>query len=121
MMLVGASCLSLFMYRFVELAGKTKKKYNSSKVLYTEQLNLYIKIFSNPSDKEELVACNNMLKICLKLIKEMEASGKEGKDKGYKGLLQNPVVYNLMRVTILSALGTMSGKVLGFKVKLWKI
>jgi hypothetical protein len=59
-----------------------------------------------------------MLKICLKLIKEMENAG--GKDK-YKVLLLNPVIYNLLRVTILSAIGTMSSDFLGFKVRLWKL
>jgi len=115
---LSAAILSSRMYRFIDLARRTKKKYDISKVLYTEQLNLYIKIFNNPTNKEELVACNNMLKICLKLIKDMESGG--GKDK-YKVLLLNPFIYNLLRVTILSALGTMSSDFLGFKIRLWKL
>jgi hypothetical protein len=116
MLLVCAICLSTFMYRFVKLAEKTRRQYDITKILYTEQLNLYIKIFSNTGNKEELVACNNMLKICLKLINELE----NDKEK-YKVLLLNPLVYNLLRVTLLSALGTLSSEFLGFKVRLWKI
>ena len=116
LLLVCVVCLSTFMYRFVQLASKTRKQYDVSKILYTEQLNLYMKIFSNTGNKEELVACNNMIKICLKLINELE----NDKEK-YKVLLLNPLVYNLLRVTLLSALGTLSSEILGFKVRLWKI
>mmetsp|Transcript_9856 Transcript_9856/g.21471 ORF Transcript_9856/g.21471 Transcript_9856/m.21471 type:complete len:128 (+) Transcript_9856:2044-2427(+) len=113
----SAMCLTTFMYRFIHLATRTKKKYETTKILYTEQLNLYIKIFSQPSNKEELVACNNMIKIAIKLLKEMEGSGKNS----YKVLLLNPVIYNLFRITILSAIGTASSDFLGFKIRLWKL
>ncbi|GBG27721.1 Hypothetical Protein FCC1311_039442 [Hondaea fermentalgiana] len=116
--LLLSTTFSIFMYRFMNLASDTQKKYNASaRVLYTEQLNIYIQLFANPANKEELVACNNMLKIAIKLL---SSESKPGKD-AYKAILLNPVVYNLFRVTILSAMGTMSSDVLGFKVRLWKI
>jgi len=116
--LVYAACLSAFMYRFVNLASYTQKKYNAGpRILYTEQLNIYIRLFSNPQNREELIACNNMIKIAVKML---SSEIKPGKD-AYKALLLNPVVYNLFRVTILSAIGTMSSDVLGFKIRLWKL
>mmetsp|Transcript_16663 Transcript_16663/g.32320 ORF Transcript_16663/g.32320 Transcript_16663/m.32320 type:complete len:1161 (+) Transcript_16663:176-3658(+) len=116
--LLYSSALIFFMYRFMNLASSTQKKYSASaRILYTEQLNIYIRLFSNPENKDELVACNNMLKIAIKLL---SSEAKPGKD-AYKAILLNPIVYNLFRVTILSALGTMSSDFLGFKVRLWKI
>jgi len=110
--------MSVFLFRLMDLAGKTNKKFKTNKILYTEQLNMYIRIFSNPSNREELMACNNMIKIAIKLIKEVDGGG--GKDK-VQALLLNPVVYNLFRITILSAIGTASSDLFGFKVRLWKL
>ena len=115
-MFVCATCLMAFLYQFVELAKQTKKKYNPLKILYTEQINLNIKLLIDIENRLELRTCTNMLKICMKLLKDTELS----KQKQDHHFLLNPIIYNLLRVTIISALGSFSSIIFPFKIKLFK-
>ena len=110
--------LSVFMLRLMTLASRTSVKYQNNTQLLTEQLNLHLMILEKPHLKDELVACNNVLKVAVKLIRELEGDKKQ---RVWHKALVNPFVYNLVRVLLLSTLGAISSEIIGFKIRLWKL
>lgn len=107
--------------RFSNLAKKTVKKLNPQALLMTEILNLqmlvsYKKMIS-PERLEEYQAALSTLKVLVKAIRAIDSK----KDSYQKAILLNPVVYSILRITVLSAVGTITSKSLGFKVRLWKL
>ncbi|XP_047439706.1 putative homeodomain transcription factor 1 isoform X2 [Mugil cephalus] len=114
-LLVWGSSLILFLLRLATLGSKTNCKYSNSSVLLTEQINLYLKMEKKPSKKEELNIVNNVLKLATKLMKELDTPFR------LLGLTVNPLIYNITRVVILSALSAVVSDLLGFNIRLWKI
>uniref|UniRef100_A0A8C9XR85 Putative homeodomain transcription factor 1 n=1 Tax=Sander lucioperca TaxID=283035 RepID=A0A8C9XR85_SANLU len=96
-LMVWASSLVLFLLRLATLGSETNCKYSNSSVLLTEQINLYLKMEKKPNKKEELNIVNNVLKLATKLMKELDIPFR------LLGLTVNPLIYNLTRVVILSA------------------
>lgn len=114
-LLVWCSSLILFLLRLATLGSETNYKYSNSSVLLTEQINLYLKMEKKPNKKEELNIVNNVLKLATKLMKELDTPFR------LLGLTVNPLIYNITRVVILSAVSAVVSDVLGFNIRLWKI
>uniref|UniRef100_A0A671YHZ1 Putative homeodomain transcription factor 1 n=1 Tax=Sparus aurata TaxID=8175 RepID=A0A671YHZ1_SPAAU len=114
-MMVWASSLILFLLRLATLGSETNSKYSNSSVLLTEQINLYLKMEKKPNKKEELNIVNNVLKLATKLMKELDTPFR------LLGLTVNPLIYNITRVVILSAVSAVVSDLLGFNIRLWKI
>ncbi|XP_051930932.1 putative homeodomain transcription factor 1 [Hippocampus zosterae] len=114
-LMLWASSLVLFLLRLATLGSETNCKYSNSSVLLTEQINLYLKIEKKPNKKEELNIVNNVLKLATKLMKELDTPF------GLLGLTVNPLIYNITRVVILSAVSAVVSDLLGFNIRLWKI
>ncbi|XP_071350144.1 putative homeodomain transcription factor 1 [Trachinotus anak] len=114
-LMVWASSLVLFLLRLATLGSETNCKYSNSSVLLTEQINLYLKMEKKPNKKEELSIVNNVLKLATKLMKELDTPFR------LLGLTVNPLIYNITRVVILSAVSAVVSDLLGFNIRLWKI
>ncbi|XP_077460107.1 putative homeodomain transcription factor 1 [Stigmatopora argus] len=114
-LMLWASSLVLFLLRLATLGSETNCKYSNSSVLLTEQINLYLKIEKKPNKKEELNIVNNVLKLATKLMKELDTPFR------LLGLTVNPLIYNITRVVILSAVSAVVSDLLGFNIRLWKI
>lgn len=114
-LMVWASSLILFLLRLATLGSETNCKYSNSSVLLTEQINLYLKMEKKPNKKESLNIVNNVLKLATKLMKELDTPFR------LLGLTVNPLIYNITRVVILSAVSAVVSDLLGFNIRLWKI
>ncbi|XP_070758425.1 putative homeodomain transcription factor 1 [Enoplosus armatus] len=114
-LMVWASSLILFLLRLATLGSETNCKYSNSSVLLTEQINLYLKMEKKPNKKEELNIVNNVLKLATKLMKELDTPFR------LLGLTVNPLIYNITRVVILSAVSAVVSDLFGFNIRLWKI
>ncbi|GFN86620.1 homeodomain transcription factor [Plakobranchus ocellatus] len=114
-LLVWCCGLAIFLMRFMTVGLKINKKYRNLSVLITEQINLYLQMEQKPHKKEELILANNVLRLAEDLLKELESPFK------ISGFSANPVIYNIMRVVVLSAFSAVLTEVLGFKLKLHKI
>ncbi|XP_041800681.1 putative homeodomain transcription factor 1 [Chelmon rostratus] len=114
-LMVWASSLILFLLRLATLGSETNCKYSNSSVLLTEQINLYLKMEKKPNKKEELNIVNNVLKLATKLMKELDTPFR------LLGLTVNPLIYNITKVVILSAVSAVVSDLLGFNIRLWKI
>ncbi|KAM7422085.1 hypothetical protein PAMA_010251 [Pampus argenteus] len=114
-LMVWCSSLILFLLRLATLGSETNYKYSNSSVLLTEQINLYLKMEKKPNKKEELNIVNNVLKLATKLMKELDTPFR------LLGLTVNPLIYNITRVVILSAVSAVVSDLLGFNIRLWKI
>ncbi|CAJ1050174.1 putative homeodomain transcription factor 1 isoform X2 [Xyrichtys novacula] len=114
-MMVWASSLILFLLRLATLGSETNCKYSNNSVLLTEQINLYLKMEKKPNKKEELNIVNNVLKLATKLMKELDTPFR------LLGLTVNPLIYNITRVVILSAVSAVVSDLFGFNIRLWKI
>ncbi|XP_058486981.1 putative homeodomain transcription factor 1 [Solea solea] len=114
-LMVWASSLILFLLRLATLGSETNCKYSNSSVLLTEQINLYLKMEKKPNKKEELSIVNNVLKLATKLMKELDTPFR------LLGLTVNPLIYNITKVVILSAVSAVVSDLLGFNIRLWKI
>ncbi|XP_025047739.1 putative homeodomain transcription factor 1 isoform X4 [Alligator sinensis] len=79
------------------------------------QINLYLKMEKKPNKKEQLSLVNNVLKLSTKLLKELDTPFR------LYGLTMNPLIYNITRVVILSAVSGVISDLLGFNIRLWKI
>ncbi|XP_015230794.1 PREDICTED: putative homeodomain transcription factor 2 [Cyprinodon variegatus] len=110
-------CFSLipFLLRLATLGSETNSKYSNSSVLLTEQINLYLKMEKKPAKKEQLNIVNNVLKLATKLMKELDTPFR------LLGLTMNPLIYNITKVVILSAVSAVVSDLLGFNIRLWKI
>uniref|UniRef100_A0A3Q3IQP0 PHTF1/2 N-terminal domain-containing protein n=1 Tax=Monopterus albus TaxID=43700 RepID=A0A3Q3IQP0_MONAL len=114
-LMVWGSSLILFLLRLATLGSETNCKYSNSSVLLTEQINLYLKMEKKPNKKDELSIVNNVLKLATKLMKELDTPFR------LLGLTVNPLIYNITRVVILSAVSAVVSDLLGFNIRLWKI
>ncbi|XP_054640565.1 putative homeodomain transcription factor 1 isoform X2 [Dunckerocampus dactyliophorus] len=114
-LMLWTSSLILFLLRLATLGSETNCKYSNSSVLLTEQINLYLKMEKKPNKKEELSIVNNVLKLATKLMKELDTPFR------LLGLTVNPLIYNITRVVILSAVSAVVSDLLGFNIRLWKI
>ncbi|KAM6040993.1 protein PHTF1 isoform 4-T4 [Theristicus caerulescens] len=113
--LIWEAALLLFLLRLASLGSETNKKYSSISILLTEQINLYLKMEKKPNKKEQLSLVNNVLKLSTKLLKELDTPFR------LYGLTMNPLIYNITRVVILSAVSGVISDLLGFNIRLWKI
>ncbi|MBN3297410.1 putative homeodomain transcription factor 1 [Amia ocellicauda] len=114
-LLIWGSSLAIFLLRLTTLGSETNRKYSNVSVLLTEQINLYLKMEKKPNKKEELNIVNNVLKLAVKLMKELDTPFR------LYGLTVNPLIYNITRVVILSAVSGVVSDLLGFNIRLWKI
>ncbi|CAL1542261.1 unnamed protein product [Lymnaea stagnalis] len=114
-LMVWCISLGVFLMRFMTVGLKINKKYRNLSVLITEQINLYLQMEQKPHKKEELILANNVLRLAEDLLKELESPFK------ISGFSANPLIYNIMRVVVLSAFSAVLTEVLGFKLKLHKI
>jgi hypothetical protein len=116
---IWALLLAIFVQRIMALASKTHERFMDTSVLLTEELNIHMRLLRKPEKKDELNACNQMLKVAAALIKELEG-GKTKKGQG-GALVLDPWLYSIVRVILLSALGALSSDLFGFRVRFWKI
>ncbi|XP_030632855.1 putative homeodomain transcription factor 1 [Chanos chanos] len=114
-LMVWGLALIVFLLRLATLGSETNRKYSNASVLLTEQINLYLKMEKKPYKKEELNIVNNVLKLATKLMKELDTPFR------LLGLTVNPLIYNITRVVILSAVSAVVSDLLGFNIRLWKI
>lgn len=114
-LMVWCASLVLFLLRLATLGSETNSKYSNSSVLLTEQINLYLRMEKKPNKKEELSIVNNVLKLATKLMKELDTPFR------LLGLTVNPLIYNITKVVILSAVSAVVSDLLGFNIRLWKI
>uniref|UniRef100_A0A8C6DCM8 Putative homeodomain transcription factor 1 n=1 Tax=Moschus moschiferus TaxID=68415 RepID=A0A8C6DCM8_MOSMO len=109
--LIWESALLLFLLRLASLGSETNKKYSNVSILLTEQINLYLKMEKKPNKKEQLTLVNNVLKLSTKLLKELDTPFR------LYGLTMNPLIYNITRVVILSAVSGVISDLLGFNIR----
>ncbi|KAG9352805.1 hypothetical protein JZ751_017381 [Albula glossodonta] len=114
-LMVWGSSLIVFLLRLATLGSETNRKYSNVSVLLTEQINLYLKMEKKPNKKDELNIVNNVLKLATKLMKELDTPFR------LLGLTVNPLIFNITRVVILSAVSAVVSDLLGFNIRLWKI
>uniref|UniRef100_A0A1A8DVW2 Putative homeodomain transcription factor 1 n=1 Tax=Nothobranchius kadleci TaxID=1051664 RepID=A0A1A8DVW2_NOTKA len=107
-------CASLipFLLRLATLGSETNSKFSNSSVLLTEQINLYLKMEKKPYKKEQLNIVNNVLKLATKLMKELDTPFR------LLGLTMNPLIYNITKVVILSAVSAVVSDLLGFNIRM---
>uniref|UniRef100_A0A452EVH3 Putative homeodomain transcription factor 1 n=1 Tax=Capra hircus TaxID=9925 RepID=A0A452EVH3_CAPHI len=113
--LIWESALLLFLLRLASLGSETNKKYSNVSILLTEQINLYLKMEKKPNKKEQLTLVNNVLKLSTKLLKELDTPFR------LYGLTMNPLIYNITRVVILSAVSGVISDLLGFNIRVSEI
>uniref|UniRef100_A0A8C0F7X2 Putative homeodomain transcription factor 1 n=1 Tax=Bubo bubo TaxID=30461 RepID=A0A8C0F7X2_BUBBB len=109
--LIWEAALLLFLLRLASLGSETNKKYSNISILLTEQINLYLKMEKKPNKKEQLSLVNNVLKLSTKLLKELDTPFR------LYGLTMNPLIYNITRVVILSAVSGVISDLLGFNIR----
>ncbi|KFP27807.1 Putative homeodomain transcription factor 1, partial [Colius striatus] len=109
--LIWEAALLLFLLRLASLGSETNKKYSNISILLTEQINLYLKMEKKPNKKEQLSLVNNVLKLSTKLLKELDSPFR------LYGLTMNPLIYNITRVVILSAVSGVISDLLGFNIR----
>lgn len=114
-LVVWAFSLFIFLLRLATLGTETNCKYSNASVLLTEQINLYLRMEKKPNKKDELGIVNNVLKLATKLMKELDTPFR------LLGLTVNPLIYNITRVVVLSAVSAVVSDLLGFNIRLWKI
>ncbi|MEE6493338.1 hypothetical protein FKM82_016791 [Ascaphus truei] len=114
-LLIWETALLIFLLRLTSLGSETNKKYSNVSILLTEEINLYLKMEKKPNKKEQLNIVNNVLKLSSKLIKEIDTPFR------LYGLTMNPLICNITRVVILSAVSGVVSDLLGFNIRLWKI
>ncbi|XP_035760365.1 putative homeodomain transcription factor 1 [Neolamprologus brichardi] len=113
-------CLTGLFFFMMCVAERTYKQVNGDSgnahhknVL--SQINLYLRMEKKPNKKEELSIVNNVLKLATKLMKELDTPFR------LLGLTVNPLIYNITKVVILSAVSAVVSDLLGFNIRLWKI
>uniref|UniRef100_A0A8C1CS30 Putative homeodomain transcription factor 1 n=2 Tax=Cyprinus carpio TaxID=7962 RepID=A0A8C1CS30_CYPCA len=114
-LMVWCAALMVFLLRLATLGAETNRKYSNASVLLTEQINLYLKMEKKPNKKDQLNIVNNVLRLATKLLKELDTPFR------LLGLTVNPLIYNITRVVILSAISAAVSDLLGFNIRLWKI
>lgn len=109
---------SVYLLRFISLGTRTNEKFGDTTILITEQLNIQIRIFElscrssyDRAKKEKLQISSNVLKLAVKLLKELEGPNR------VSGLSMSPMLVRATRVVMLSALSALVSDVFGFKLK----
>eukprot|EP00924_Labyrinthula_sp_SR-Ha-C_P014930 snap_masked-scaffold_9-processed-gene-2.25-mRNA-1 protein AED:1.00 eAED:1.00 QI:0/0/0/0/1/1/4/0/938 len=114
--------LMMYSFRFSTLFNKTVDKYDCEGLLKTELLNLSFLLSNRTKIKqskvEEYKAATDIIKNMISLYKNLEPDGKK---RSESKILMHPTIYKLLKVIILSALGTLTTPIFGFKVRLWKL
>uniref|UniRef100_A0A7M4EA23 PHTF1/2 N-terminal domain-containing protein n=1 Tax=Crocodylus porosus TaxID=8502 RepID=A0A7M4EA23_CROPO len=112
--LIWEAALLLFLHRLSSLGSETNKKYSNTSILLTEQISLCLRMERKPDKKEQLSLVNNVLKLCTKLLNELNIPFR------LCGLTTNPLIYNTACIVILCAVSDIISD-LGFNTGLWKI
>jgi len=111
--------ISVYLLRFMMLGIRINRRYRNFSVLLTEQMNVQLRILaSRPEEKEKrerLAISSKVLELAIKLLKEFESPNQ------ISGLAMDPVVYNVTRVILFSALSAAMSELMGFDVKMWKL
>ncbi|CAM9209534.1 unnamed protein product [Chrysoparadoxa australica] len=108
----------LYLLRFLTLGARINNRYRDTSVLLTEQINVQLRLLQSGGQKEKrdkLVISGHVLKIAGKLLKELEGPNK------ISGLSMSPMLYNITRMVLLSALSAVMTELLGFKLPMWKL
>lgn len=109
-----AFMLSVYLLRFMTLGSHINQKYQNTSLLLTEQINLYLRMEQTPHKKDELNICDKVLTLMGRLLNDLEAPYK------VSGMSMSPLLYNITRVVVLSALSSVVSDAFGFKLKIWK-
>lgn len=107
--------LSIYLLRLFTLGSNINEKFNNQALLITEQINLFFYMQQSPHKKDTLTHANQVLQLSSKLLKEVDNR------QHVSGFIMSPLMYNLMRVFLLSAFSGLFSEILGFKLKLWKM
>ena len=84
----------------------------SQQLLLTEQINLSLRMVRKPARAKELTATSNVLKLAVKLLKELESP------KTVSGIALSPVLFHTTRIVVLSALSALISDMAGFKMRM---
>ncbi|XP_027194175.2 putative homeodomain transcription factor [Dermatophagoides pteronyssinus] len=115
-MIFWSLAMGIYIMRLMILGSRINQKYRSNlSVLITEQINLYLQLERKPHKKDALMLANQVLKLAVDLLKELESPYK------ISGFSANPYLYNITKVVVLSAFSAVLTEMLGFKLKLYKI
>jgi len=121
-----------YLLRFMTLGSAITAKMNAAGILLVESVNITVRLGQLQTadqfaagnaaelahiaqERSELVQTNNVLKLAAKLLKEVESPKK------VSGLSMSPLLYQITRIVVLSALSTVISDSLGFKLKLFKL
>ncbi|KAG5193036.1 hypothetical protein JKP88DRAFT_291734 [Tribonema minus] len=130
--------LGYFVLRFASLGSRTNDRrvsqhlaqrvlfvhvYCDTSVLLTEQINVQLRILHNSArpegpDKQKAInyqVSNQVLSLATKLLKELDSPNK------ISGIRMNPMLVNVIRIVLLSALSAIMSETLGFKLKIVKL
>lgn len=114
--------LLIFTSRLSGLLNRTVAKYNPNKLLSIELLNLRMLLSEKRNlstvQIEEYKSAIDIIRAVQEMVRQMEPDTKKKKSRH---ILLQPAVYNLLRIILLSAVGTLSSSIFGFKVRLWKL
>ncbi|OAF68962.1 hypothetical protein A3Q56_03295 [Intoshia linei] len=108
-LIIGIMCVD------VRKGNRINNKLKNYSILITEQINLYLRIDQKPHKKEKLMLSNNILKLSVTLLKELDRPFE------ISGLSANNFLYTITKVVLLSAFSAVFSELLGFKLKLHKI
>ena len=103
-----------YLLRFTSLTSDVTQKHRDSSqaLLLTEQMNLSLRMLRKPSRSKELSAVLNLLKLTIKLLKELEAP-----KRGSAGISLSPALFHATRIVVLSALSALASDWLGIKLR----
>lgn len=111
--------LSAYLLRFLVCGTRINAKYSGISILLTEQINVHLRIMESTESgtmtkpkMQKLNISNNVLKLSTKLLKEL------GKPTRISGFAMNPLLYNTVRIVLLSALSACLSDMLGFNLRL---
>lgn len=107
--------VSIFLLKYIIIGSEINKKYLSTSVLLTEQINIFFKIETNSDQKESLMRANSILQLVIKLLSEIESPYKVA------GVAMSPLLFQTIRLLVLSAFSGVLSEVVGFNMRLWKI
>ena len=108
---------AVYLLRFMMLGMRINGRYHNTSVLLTEQMNLQLRIL-NTSEKEKrdrLAVSNKVLELAIKLLKEFDSPNR------ISGISMDPMLYNVTRVILLSALSAALSEFMGFDIKMFKV
>ncbi|CAM9326436.1 unnamed protein product [Ascophyllum nodosum] len=122
-LLVWCCSISFFLLRYLTLGADTNDRYRDTSVLLTEQINVQLRILQSSANRdsnkagkrERLAVSSKVLDLATKLLKELDGPNK------LSGLSMNPLLYNVTRAVLVSALSGVMSDTLGFSVKLYKV